>query len=100
MPEPLSTEDVQRIARLARLSLTPEQIEAERTRLSAVLGYMDRLRELNLEGVEPLASPLDVSAPLRSDDPGPTLPTSVLMQMAPETVEPFVKVPKVLGEGA
>lgn len=100
MPEPLSTADVQRIARLARLSLTDEQAHAERTRLSAVLGYMERLRELDLEGIEPLASPLDISAPLRPDDPGPTLPTAALMGMAPETVPPFVKVPKVLGEGA
>lgn len=100
MPDPLSTADVHRIARLARLSLTDDQAQAERTRLSAVLGYMERLRELDLTGVEPLASPLDASAPLRADRPGPTLPTDVLMEMAPQTAPPFVKVPKVIGEGA
>ena len=100
MPEPLSAADVQRIARLARLSLADAQVEAERTRLAAVLGYMERLRELDLTGIEPLASPLDAPAALRADEPGPTLPTSALMAMAPETVEPFVRVPKVIGEGA
>lgn len=96
----LSSEEVRRIAQLAKLSLTDEQVEEERTRLSAVLGYMERLRGPDLEGVEPMASPLEAMASPRADEPGPTLPTSVLMEMAPEAMAPFVKVPKVIGEGA
>jgi len=99
MAEPLSTEEVRKVARLSRLALSEEQIEAQRTALSAVLASMDRLRELDLTGVEPMATPLDAGAPLRDDEPGPTLPTRALMEMAPEAMEPFVKVPKVIGDG-
>jgi aspartyl-tRNA(Asn)/glutamyl-tRNA(Gln) amidotransferase subunit C len=96
----LSAEHVRRIARLARLAIPDERIERYRSDLAAVLGYADRLRALPLEGVEPMASPIDAPARLDDDVPGPSLPTAVLMEMAPETAGPFVKVPKVIGEGA
>ena len=99
MSAPLTTDEVRTVARLSRLALSDEQIERQRAALSAVLTSMDRLRELDLTGVEPMASPLEMTAPLRDDEPGPTLPTQALMDMAPETFEAFVKVPKVIGDG-
>jgi aspartyl-tRNA(Asn)/glutamyl-tRNA(Gln) amidotransferase subunit C len=100
MPGELSLDDVRKVARLARLAIPDAELESYRSRLSAVLGYFERLRELNLDGVEPLSHPLDATNRLDDDTPGPTLPTSVLMDMAPDTMPPFLKVPKVLGEGA
>lgn len=104
MPEnaqPLPESDVRRIARLARLELSDSQVAAFASRLGATLGYIDRLRELNLDGVEPLTHPLDQTNRLDDDVPGPTLDTDALMKIAPESFPPYVKVPKVLGdEGA
>lgn len=51
----LSAADVAKVARLARLVLTPAEAEAARVSMAAVLGYMDRLGALDLAGVEPLA---------------------------------------------
>lgn len=97
-PHTLSAQHVRRIARLSRLAIKDDQVEPYRHALAAVIAYVDRLRGLDLAGVEPLASPLDATARLDDDTPGPTLPTSALMQMAPDTMEPFIKVPKVLGD--
>ncbi len=93
--------DVRRIARLARLELTDEQVASFSTRLGATLGYIERLRELDLENVEPLTNPLDQTNRMDDDVVGATLDTEALMKIAPEKMPPFVKVPKVLGdEGA
>jgi len=104
--------DVLRIARLARLELTKEAAAEHGRRLGAVLGYMRTLSGVNVEGVEPMGSPLEVvrageGAPpppnaLREDEPGPTLPTDVLMRMAPEGAArtPYVRVPKVIKGGS
>jgi len=90
--------DVRRIARLARLELSDEQVAGFSTRLGATLGYIERLRELDLEGVEPLTHPLDQTNRMDEDVVGQTLDTEALMKIAPESMPPFVKVPKVLGD--
>ncbi|MBX3380173.1 MAG: Asp-tRNA(Asn)/Glu-tRNA(Gln) amidotransferase subunit GatC [Phycisphaeraceae bacterium] len=97
--ESLSPDYVRRIAKLSRLSLTDEQVAQYGARMSAVLGYMNRLRELNLEGVEPMANVGGTTNRFDEDVPGPTLSNDALMKIAPDTMPPFVKVPKVLGEG-
>ncbi len=94
----LSGDDVRRVARLARLELPEDQVEAYRAKLGAVLGYVERLRGLDLHGVEPLAHVGEDAHRLRADDPGPTLPNEVLMRMAPDSMPPFVRIPRVLGE--
>jgi aspartyl-tRNA(Asn)/glutamyl-tRNA(Gln) amidotransferase subunit C len=95
----LSPDDVRKVARLSRLAIPEDQIESYRAQLQAVLGYVERLREVNVEGVESLTHVADSVNRLDEDIPGPTLPNEVLMKMAPETVPPFVKVPKVIGDG-
>lgn len=94
-------EDVRKVAQLARLALSDEQLEQYRHQLGAVLGYMDRLRELNLDGVEPMTSPIESFNRLAPDEPGPTMSNEQLMAMAPEgaAAAPFVSVPKVIGGG-
>lgn len=95
----LSHDQVRRVAALARLSLTDEQVRRFAGELSSILGYAQRLAVADLDGVEPMASPLDAAAPLRDDVPGPVLPVETLMALAPEADPPFVRIPKVLGEG-
>jgi aspartyl-tRNA(Asn)/glutamyl-tRNA(Gln) amidotransferase subunit C len=65
--------------------------------MTAILGYMDRLRTLDLNGVEPMSHPHDTVNRLDPDEPvpGAALPTEALMRIAPDTHEPFVRVPGV-----
>lgn len=95
----LTADDVRKVARLARLAVPDDQIEGHRLALAAVLGYVDRLRDLDLEGVEPLAHVGEEPHRLRADVPHAALPTDALMAMAPDTMPPFVRIPKVIGEG-
>lgn len=95
----LTPDDVRRVALLSRLRLDEAQVERYVGQLDSVLGYVERLRELDLEGVEPLTNPLDATNRMDEDRPSRGLPTEALMRMAPESSPPFVAVPKVLGEG-
>ncbi|MFT3683939.1 MAG: Asp-tRNA(Asn)/Glu-tRNA(Gln) amidotransferase subunit GatC [Phycisphaerales bacterium] len=60
-------------------------------------GTAQRLQQVNLDGVEPLVSPLEMTGPMAADEPGGMLTPETLLSMAPATDGPFVKVPKVLG---
>lgn len=95
-PPPLSRDDVLKVARLARLDVPESQVEDLRTRLGAVLTYVDRLRVLDLTGVEPMAHVGEEPHRLRLDREGPTLEADRLMAMAPATLPPFVKIPRVI----
>lgn len=98
-PAPLSAEQVRKVARLARLGLSDEQVERYRGQLGAVLAYVERLHDLDLSDIEPLANPVEETNRLRSDEPGPVLPRQTLLDMAPRTEGPFVAVPKIIGGG-
>jgi aspartyl-tRNA(Asn)/glutamyl-tRNA(Gln) amidotransferase subunit C len=99
----VSRSDIERLARLARLEVAEEGLETVRGELSAVLGWMDKLGELDLEGVEPMFRPETgggVSEGLLGDDePGRVLSNDIVMGLAPEPSPPFFRVPRVLGEG-
>lgn len=95
----LSADEVRKVARLARLALSAEQVETYRAQLSGILSHMERLKELDLASVEPLSNVADAVNRLDEDVPGPTLGNDVLMKMAPEAAAPFLKVPKVIEEG-
>jgi aspartyl-tRNA(Asn)/glutamyl-tRNA(Gln) amidotransferase subunit C len=100
MPEPrLSADEVRKVARLSRLAPSDSEIELYRGHLSAILGYVERLRGLDLGNVEPLTHISEETNRLDEDEPGRTLPTSALMGMAPDKLPPFVRVPKVIDDG-
>ncbi|MCW5764859.1 MAG: Asp-tRNA(Asn)/Glu-tRNA(Gln) amidotransferase subunit GatC [Phycisphaeraceae bacterium] len=94
-----SAQHVRAVARLSRLAAGDAEVERLRRDLGAILGYVERLRELDLSGVEPMASPLDMTARPAPDEPGPALPTDTLVAMAPASQGPFVRIPKVTGGG-
>ena len=98
----LSGADVQRIALLARLRLSDERVAQYQVQLSAVLGHMQQLRAIEVSGVEPMSHPgggvnrLDED---RARVPTDMLHAEVLLGMAPATMDGFVRVPKVIGDG-
>ncbi|MEX2218266.1 MAG: Asp-tRNA(Asn)/Glu-tRNA(Gln) amidotransferase subunit GatC [Phycisphaerales bacterium] len=98
---PLTDADIRRVARLARLAIPQSRLAALRAELAAVLGYVERLREIDLAGVEPMAhGGADSGGANRLDEdlPGPTLPLGTLLRLAPDPLPPFIRVPRVLGE--
>lgn len=97
-PAPLSAEQVRKVAKLARLGLSEEQVELYREQLGAVLAYVERLRELDLADVEPLANPVEESNRLRADEPSQGLNQQTLVEMAPAAAGSFVAVPRILGD--
>ncbi len=91
----LTTEEVQHIARLARLELTDEQQAHYREQLSAILDYIARLRSLDTTDVPPTAGGGLVQMALRLDESRPSLPTGTLLNNAPETENDQFRIPPV-----
>ena len=98
-PDPLSLDDVRKVATLSRLELSDEQLKEQGKGLTAVLGYVQRLQKLDIEGVEPMANPAGETNRLDDDVPSEGLPTEALMKMAPAKNAPFVTTPKTTGDG-
>ncbi|MFN7019761.1 MAG: Asp-tRNA(Asn)/Glu-tRNA(Gln) amidotransferase subunit GatC [Phycisphaerales bacterium] len=99
MPDPLSIADTRKVATLARLALTDEQLESHRHHLGAILNHVRQLQSLDLANIEPMTTPIDTFNRLDDDHPGPTLTNDQLMALAPRgsAQPPFIAVPKVLG---
>jgi aspartyl-tRNA(Asn)/glutamyl-tRNA(Gln) amidotransferase subunit C len=93
----LTLDDVKHVARLSRLALPEERLKALTGELESILGYIDKLAEVDTTGVEPMAHALPVHNVLRADVPRDALPLDKVLQNAPETDGSFFKVPKVIG---
>lgn len=91
--------EARKVAKLSRLELSDAEIAESASRLASVLGYVDRLRALDVDGVEPMAHPFDDANRLDEDVPVEGLPTSALLKMSPDSEGDFVKVPKVIDGG-
>lgn len=92
--------DVRHVAKLSRLHLTDPQVHAFTEQLAGVLGYVAKLEELDLRGVEPMAHALTLTNVMREDAEQPGLPVDAVLANAPEKDQPYFKVPKVLDDGS
>lgn len=92
----MDANEVRKVARLARLDLPDADLAVFAKQLTAILGYMDQLKELNTEGVEPLAHPLPVQNVFRPDELKPSLPVDEALANAPARSGDFFAVPAVL----
>ncbi|MBS1871506.1 MAG: Asp-tRNA(Asn)/Glu-tRNA(Gln) amidotransferase subunit GatC [Actinobacteria bacterium] len=81
------------VAKLARLALSEQEVEQMSRELSAVLGHIEKLSELDLEGVPPTSHVVDVVNALRADEPRPSLPREVALADAPERIDDGFGVP-------
>lgn len=95
----LTLAEVEHIAELARLNLTPEEKERFRLQLSAILEYAARLQAVDTTGIPPTASVLPGEAGLRADEPRPGLSTEETLKNAPDAHHNQFRVPPVLGGG-
>ncbi|HET8540253.1 MAG TPA: Asp-tRNA(Asn)/Glu-tRNA(Gln) amidotransferase subunit GatC [Anaeromyxobacter sp.] len=93
----LSLEEVRRIAALARLRLSPEEEETFAVQLSAILGYVEQLRELDVSAVEPMTHALaEGDVPLRADALQPSLSPADALANAPAREGTCFKVPRII----
>jgi aspartyl-tRNA(Asn)/glutamyl-tRNA(Gln) amidotransferase subunit C len=93
----LSLDQVRHVAMLARLAMDDEQLRRLAAQLESILGYVAKISEVDVTGVEPTAHALPLSNVLREDVVEPSLPLEKVLLNAPETDGPFFKVPKVIG---
>lgn len=94
----ISIKDVQYIANLARLGLTEEEMSHFQRQLEDVLEYVDKLKEVDVSNVEPMAHALDLQNVFRKDETRPSLDPSLAVKIAPSAQGQFYKVPKVIDE--
>ncbi|MFG0333346.1 MAG: Asp-tRNA(Asn)/Glu-tRNA(Gln) amidotransferase subunit GatC [Maioricimonas sp. JB049] len=99
MAETLTPEQVRKVARLARLKLTDEELQRLAPQLSDVLKYIDILSEVDTDDVEPMAHAIEVHNVLRPDEAGPSLPREQALANAPNSDGRYFLVPQII-EGA
>jgi aspartyl-tRNA(Asn)/glutamyl-tRNA(Gln) amidotransferase subunit C len=92
----ITSEVVERVARLSRLELSAEERATFASQLSSILEYFARLDRLATEGVEPTSHAIRVANVFREDEVTPSLPVEEVVAMAPQAHEGFVVVPRVL----
>jgi aspartyl-tRNA(Asn)/glutamyl-tRNA(Gln) amidotransferase subunit C len=94
----ISREEVEHVARLARLELTEDELELFRGQLSAVLERAQRIQALPLDDVPPTAHPIDLTNVWRDDVVHPFVDVAAILENAPETEEGRFRVPQILEE--
>jgi aspartyl-tRNA(Asn)/glutamyl-tRNA(Gln) amidotransferase subunit C len=89
----IDRQQVLHVAKLARLKLTDEEVERMSDELSSILEHVERINELDLEGVEPTSHVVDVENVLRPDEPRPSLPRERALANAPDATDDGFRVP-------
>jgi aspartyl-tRNA(Asn)/glutamyl-tRNA(Gln) amidotransferase subunit C len=93
----LTRQDVENIARLARLKLPPERLEAMAGELSQILAFVEQLNNVDTTGVGPLLSVSQVTLPQRPDVVTDGDRQADVLSNAPDKTQGFFVVPKVVG---
>jgi aspartyl-tRNA(Asn)/glutamyl-tRNA(Gln) amidotransferase subunit C len=92
----VTSDDVQHVATLARLEVGADQVQAFGRDLDAILGYFEKLDELDTSAVEPMSHALDLVNVVRTDTVVPSLPQDEALANAPEKAYGHFRVPKVI----
>ncbi|MGE5497557.1 MAG: Asp-tRNA(Asn)/Glu-tRNA(Gln) amidotransferase subunit GatC [Syntrophothermus sp.] len=92
----VTRKDVEHIASLAKLNFSNEELDGFTGELNQILGYMEKLNELDTENVEPLSYPVELQNVFRQDVLHKSTATEEGLKNAPDKDEAFFKVPKVI----
>ena len=90
--------DIAKVAKLARLSLTDEQLETYGGQLDQILGHAERIQAMPTEGVPPTAHPFPMTNSFRPDEVRPSLDRDEVLAQAPDAVDGYFRVPRILGD--
>ncbi|NOZ63584.1 MAG: Asp-tRNA(Asn)/Glu-tRNA(Gln) amidotransferase subunit GatC [Caldiserica bacterium] len=92
----LSEKDIEKVGKLSRLKLTPEEKELYLKQLSSILEFMEQLKELNTEEVLPTFYPLDLKSVWRKDCVTSSLSQEEALDNAPAKERGYFKVPRII----
>ena len=89
----IGREQVLHVAKLARLRLADEEIEKMSSELSGILDHIEKIEELDLDGVEPTSHVVTLENVLRPDEPRPSWPRERVLEVAPDAADDGFRVP-------
>ena len=89
----IDRDQVLHVARLARLRLNDEEVERMAGELSGILGHVERISELDLDGVEPTSHVIALENVLRPDEPRPSWDHDEVLERAPDPASGAFRVP-------
>jgi len=92
----MTTADVEYVARLARLELTPGEKELFAGQMGAILGYVEKLKGLDTDGIVPTSHAVPMENAFREDSVRPSIGVEKALANAPEREGTFFAVPKVI----
>jgi aspartyl-tRNA(Asn)/glutamyl-tRNA(Gln) amidotransferase subunit C len=90
--------EVAHVAKLARIAVPPEELEALSREIAAIVKYVEQIQKLDLSAVAPLSHGGDARNVFRADETTPSLPKEAALQNAPARQDDFFKVPRVIAE--
>ena len=97
MPDRISAAEVAKVARLARLGLTDDELARATVQLGDIVDHFADIDELDLDGVEPMTQPFPLTNVLRDDVVTPSLDHDEVLAAAPEVEDGRFKVPPIIG---
>lgn len=92
----INEQDVAYVAQLARLALTPEELTTMTGQMDAVLGYVDKLNQLDTDGIVPTAHAVPMANAFRADKVVPSVGIEAALANAPQAGENCFQVPRVI----
>jgi aspartyl-tRNA(Asn)/glutamyl-tRNA(Gln) amidotransferase subunit C len=95
---PLSRDDVLHVARLARLSLSDEEVELFTAQLRTVLDHAQDVASLDLAHLVPSTRPIPLQNVMRADEPEPSLDRAEVLAVAPSVEDDCFRVPRIGAE--
>lgn len=93
----ITIQEVQHLAKLAKLSFSDDELAKIAKELDEIVGYVEQLKELNIEGIAPTSHVLDLANVFREDKVETALPVEEVLRNAPATNHGYFSVPKVIG---
>jgi aspartyl-tRNA(Asn)/glutamyl-tRNA(Gln) amidotransferase subunit C len=94
----LTSDQIRHVAALARVALTPDELEQYRSQMEVILDNFRVLQEVNTEGVPPTGHSVPLHTILREDVPGPSSPKEDILSNAPRREDDYLRVRAVLEE--
>jgi aspartyl-tRNA(Asn)/glutamyl-tRNA(Gln) amidotransferase subunit C len=94
----LTREQVEKVSLLARLRLSDAELETMTIQLSAIVGYIEQLAELDTDSIQPMAHAVELHNVFRADEVRPSVPRSEMLANAPSADGECYLVPAVLGD--
>jgi aspartyl-tRNA(Asn)/glutamyl-tRNA(Gln) amidotransferase subunit C len=92
----ISIKQIEQVARLSRIILTDEEKDIFREQLTDILGYIEKLNELDTDDVQPMAYATSLKNVFREDKQESSFARQEILELSPSSTNGFFKVPKIL----